>query len=57
MSEAIRRGVLRQRDSVLGVPADRLQLRQKALTRLYELFEGHDAAGEIERLKEEDEGF
>ena len=32
------------------------QLRRKALARLYELFEGHDAAAEITRLKEEDEG-
>ena len=31
--------------------------RVRTLERLFELFEGHDADGEIRRLKEEDGGF
>ena len=56
-SEAIRRAVLRQRDAVLGVPRDRRAERVRLLHRLFDLFEGHDAADEIRRLKEQDEGF
>ena len=31
--------------------------RVRTLERLFELFSGHDAAAEIRRLKEQDEGF
>ena len=56
-SEAIRRAVLRHRDLVFGVPQARRQERVRVLERLFHLFEGHDAADEIRRLKEQDEGF
>ena len=56
-SEAIRRAVLRHRDAVLGMPDARREQRVRTLGRLFELFEGHDAADEIRRLKEQDEGF
>ena len=56
-SEAIRRAVLRHRDVVLGVPPARRAERVRLLYRLFELFEGHDAAEEIRRLKQQDEGF
>ena len=56
-SEAIRRAVLRHRDAVLGIPRSRRQERVRILERLFELFEDHDAADEIRRLKEQDEGF
>lgn len=56
-SEAIRRAVVRQRDTVLGLPPQRRRERRRALDRLFELFEGHDADAEIRRLKAEDEGF
>ena len=57
VSEAIRRAVTRHRDSVLGVPAKSRKQRQKALSRLIELFDGHDADEEVRRLKAEDAGF
>lgn len=57
MSEAIRRAVQRQRDAVLGVPPESRDTRLRSLKRLYVLFEGHDAAVEVARLKTEDEGF
>ena len=56
-SEAIRRAVIRQRDSVFGVSVERRQERRQILDRLFVLFEGHDAGEEIRRLKAEDEGF
>lgn len=56
-SEAIRRAVLRHRDTVLGLPQPRREERARTLERLFHLFEGHDAAGEVRRLKEQDEGF
>jgi hypothetical protein len=56
-SEAIRRAVVRHRDAVYGVPAANRQQRKRALKRLFELFEGHDAAEEVRRLKAEDRGF
>ncbi len=56
-SEAIRRAVVRHRDAAFGVPAERRRERRRALERLFELFEGHDAEEEIRRLKSEDEGF
>ena len=56
-SEAIRRAVLRHRDAVLGIPQARREERVRILNRLFDLFEGHDAADEVRRLKEQDEGF
>ncbi len=56
-SEAIRRAVLRHREAVLGVPDAKREQRVRTLNRLFELFEGHDAADEVRRLKEQDEGF
>ena len=56
-SEAIRRAVLRHREAVLGLPSSRRQERVRILERLFDLFEHHDAADEVRRLKEQDEGF
>ncbi len=56
-SEAIRRAVLRHRETVLGIPPTRRAERMRVLERLFDLFEGHDANQEIRRLKEEDDGF
>lgn len=56
-SEAVRRAVVRQRDAALGVSRERRQERTEALLRLFDLFEGHDPEAEIQRLKDEDEGF
>lgn len=57
VSEAIRRAVVRQRDAVLGVPAELRKERMEKLGELFELFEGHDAEDEIRRLKNQDDGF
>jgi antitoxin component of RelBE/YafQ-DinJ toxin-antitoxin module len=57
VSEAIRRSVIRQRDLVVGLPAERLAQRQRALRRAFELFEGNDPAAEVRRLKSQDAGF
>lgn len=56
-SEAIRRAILRHRQAVLGVPDEQRAEKIKILDRLFELFDGHDAADEVRRLKEQDEGF
>ena len=56
-SEAIRRAVLRHRDAVIGIPPARRAERVRILERLFDLFEGHDPADEVRRLKEQDEGF
>ena len=55
MAEAIRRAIVRHRDVVHGVPPARRAERTQALLELADLFEEHDAEGEIERLKESDE--
>jgi hypothetical protein len=55
VSEAIRRAVVLQRDAAAGVPEGRRAERLRALLDLAELFEGHDAAAEVARLKREDE--
>lgn len=57
VSEAIRRSLLRQRDAALGLTVRRRRLRSRTLRQLLKLFEGHDAAAEIRRLKAEDAGF
>jgi len=56
-SEAIRRAVVRHRDSVFGVPAESRSERRKVLDRLFQLFDGNDAEEEISRLKSQDAGF
>ena len=56
-SEAIRRAVIRHRDTVLGVPRSRRQERRRILEHLFELFDGHDAEEEIRRLRGQDAGF
>ena len=56
-SEAIRRAILRHRDAVFGLPEPRRKARLRTLNRLFDLFEDHDAADEVRRLKEQDEGF
>lgn len=55
VSEAIRRAIVEQRRQTLGVSEDRRRERLRAFERLIELFDSHDAAAEIARLKEEDE--
>ncbi len=57
VSEAIRRAVIRQRDTVFGVPAASRKERRQVLERLFDLFDGNDAEAEVRRLKDEDEGF
>lgn len=57
MTEAIRIAVVRQRDQELGVPRGRLEERRQALLRLFELFDGHDAASEITFARREGDGF
>ncbi|MBZ5497797.1 MAG: hypothetical protein LAP85_15445 [Acidobacteriia bacterium] len=56
-SEAIRRAVLRHRDTVFGVPVESRNERRRVLERLFKLFEGNDAEEETGRLKTQDQGF
>lgn len=56
-SEAIRRSILRYRDTVFGIPAESQTERRKVLLRLFEIFDGNDVEEEIRRLKIQDEGF
>lgn len=56
-SEAIRRAVVHQRDAVLGVSTELRRQRRRALELLIELSDGADPEAEVQRLKEEDEGF
>ncbi|MEW6367529.1 MAG: hypothetical protein AB1714_23110 [Acidobacteriota bacterium] len=56
-SEAIRRAVLGQRDTVFGVPSEMREQRKGALERLFRLFRGNDAKREVARLKSQDLGF
>jgi hypothetical protein len=53
-SEAVRRALVHYRDEVLGVPAEARRRRTAALNRLFVLFEDHDPAEEVRRLKEQD---
>jgi hypothetical protein len=55
MSEAIRRAIVEQRNQALGVSEERRRQRLQAFQRLIDLFEGHDAQAEIDRLKQDDE--
>jgi hypothetical protein len=57
VSEAIRRSLIAQKESVTGVTRRIRQQRARNLKRLFEIFEGNDAAEEVRRLKAEDRGF
>lgn len=57
VSDAIRRSLIAQRDTVAGVSKQIRQQRVKALKRLFEIFDGNDAAEEVRRLKSDDAGF
>ena len=57
VSDAIRRSLIAQRDSVAGVPKKARLQRIRTLKRLFEMFDGNDAAEEVRRLKVEDQGF
>lgn len=57
VSDAIRRSLIAQRDSVTGLTRQDRQQRVKTLKRLFEMFEGNDPAEEVRRLKTEDQGF
>jgi hypothetical protein len=57
VSDAIRRSVIAQRDAVAGVTKRTRQQRLRTLKRLFEIFDGNDAADEVRRLKMEDQGF
>ena len=57
VSEAVRRSIIRQRDTELGISARRRRERVAILRRLAKLFEGNDPHTEVRRLKAEDEGF
>jgi antitoxin component of RelBE/YafQ-DinJ toxin-antitoxin module len=57
VSDAIRRSLVAQRDSVAGVTKSAREQRVKTLKRLFEIFDGNDAAAEVRRLKSEDQGF
>jgi hypothetical protein len=57
VSDAIRRSLIAQRDTVAGVPKGVRQQRVRILRHLFEIFEGNDAAEEIRRLKIEYRGF
>ena len=57
VSDAIRRSLIAQRDTVAGVSKQIRQQRVKSLKRLFEIFDGNDAAEEVRRLKSEDVGF
>ena len=52
LAEAIRLAVVRHRDAVAGVSTARREARRRALEQLFELFEGHDAEGEVGRLNQ-----
>jgi len=45
------------RTSVFGISAGGRKQRKDILDRLFHLFEGSDAADEVRRLKEQDDGF
>jgi len=49
--------LIAQRDTVAGVSKQIRQQRVKSLKRLFEIFDGNDAAEEVRRLKSEDAGF
>ena len=56
-AEAIRRAIMRHRETVLGQPEAGCPERVRHLKHLFDLFEGNDAEEEVRRLKEQDEGF
>ncbi len=56
-SEAIRRSIVNNREAEFGLSESQRLRRTNILNHLFDLFAGHDAADEVRRLKEEDEGF
>ena len=54
VSQAIRNAVVAERNRRVSVSPGRVAERERALHRLFELFDGHDAQAEIARLKAED---
>ena len=56
-AEAIRRAIMRHRETFLGQPEAGCPERVRHLKHLFDLFEGNDAEEEVRRLKEQDEGF
>ena len=56
-AEAIRRAVLRHRDTVIGIPPARRAERVRILERLFDLFQDHEPAEEVRCPKQQDEGF
>jgi hypothetical protein len=57
VSEAVRRSVVRQRDTELGLPVGRRHARVAALRRLFALFKGNNPGAEIRCLRAGDDGF
>lgn len=57
MSEVMRLALIRFRDEMVGVTPDFRDQRMSDLERLFEMFDGHDAAAEVARLKAEDSGY
>ena len=49
--------MLRHRDTVIGIPPARRAERVRILERLFDLFQDHEPAEEVRRLKEQGEGF
>lgn len=56
LSERARTTALPLLDTVQEPPLESRAARLQSLRLLYELFKGHDAGGEVARLKAEDEG-
>ena len=56
-SEAIRRSIVNSREAEFGLSESQRLRRTEILNHLFDLFEGHDAADEVRRLKDDDEGF
>lgn len=54
VSAAIRHAIVAERNRRIRVTGKRVAERERALQRLFELFDGHDAEAEIARLKAED---
>ena len=56
-AEAIRKAIVRHRETILGQSEAGCPERVRHLERLFDLFAGNDAEEEVRRLKEQDEGF
>lgn len=56
-SEAIRRAVVAHRDQIRGLQPNVRSEKRRLFESMIQAFEGHDPAEEVQRLKEEDQGF